>query len=955
MTLHKNIPLGGMHKPYNWEYANAAARTGAAGLTAEDVGKIARQLDDNSLWMLINHSPVTWVQQGAGSGTPILADGSVPFVGDQSMGGNKLIDLDAAAAAGDAVRYDEFSTLEGDVANNYAGLLALMARIDDVEDYSAANARSGFKNYTADSTVSFNEATRLFEITVNLAATFEVWTENTKFDIVSDSVTISNVTGEHWIYFDLVGNLIESVNPTAATKEEIIKNLGLVTIIYWNATTGHRIWRGDERHGTAMAGATHYHFHETLGAFLESGGAPTSISADQDGSLDAHAQVGMASAVLHDEDLEHTLAAKLSTADWHTLYKTGGTGVWARVDPKVAFPVANAGTGRLAWNEFTGATWQLTEASNNSFVLTHIFATNDPDDPYMAVVGEAEYGNINDARTGAANELAEINTEGLPTPESAWIATIIYQTSNSYGNTVKARIRTVDGGDYIDWRTERLTGAASSTNDHGSLSGLDDADHPVEALYLPVGTAGVTDMVSGRDWWNYFTGSCAISGFALTDNGDGTVDIAAGEALLRTSDSDTADMQVVQIPATAGLALTDNSVNFINVRWNAGSPEVRVTTTYPLFLSEAVVHLTVRHGTTIHHIDVSRAAVNSITKNGMKDVGVYGYEHVKGGTVITHTGTRNMYVTPGIFYLSTARLLHPAFDTSGADSFTAVYEDGLGGWTRVAGQTQISNTQYDDGSGALATLGTNKYGIYWVYLCQNTPPALNVLYGRDEYDTLAEAQAVGEYADATRPPEMRDISTAELIGKIIVLKNAASFADIQQPWDDFLASTTPSPGGSGTGFEAVTITQSVSSGTEGGGSTGAAWNKRPLNTLTNPKSYSWVTFDDANDRFDLATGFYHISIKAQVFAAGKHQLRLRADPAGAPSTQLTGSSQHCPYWNEEASQEGTLEGVFELLVTETFQVEHFIEQTVGTYGLGKAVSSGEDETYCTIQIAKLGA
>ena len=69
--LHKNIAAGDVHVPYNWSYANAAARTGATGFVAGDVGTLARQTDDNSLWMLTATTP-TWVQVG-GSGASITA------------------------------------------------------------------------------------------------------------------------------------------------------------------------------------------------------------------------------------------------------------------------------------------------------------------------------------------------------------------------------------------------------------------------------------------------------------------------------------------------------------------------------------------------------------------------------------------------------------------------------------------------------------------------------------------------------------------------------------------------------------------------------------------------------------------------------------------------------------------------------------------------------------------
>lgn len=57
-----NEAAGGLANalPYKWEYANAAARTGATGLVAADEGKFARQMDDDTLWMLTDYTGPTW-------------------------------------------------------------------------------------------------------------------------------------------------------------------------------------------------------------------------------------------------------------------------------------------------------------------------------------------------------------------------------------------------------------------------------------------------------------------------------------------------------------------------------------------------------------------------------------------------------------------------------------------------------------------------------------------------------------------------------------------------------------------------------------------------------------------------------------------------------------------------------------------------------------------------------
>jgi hypothetical protein len=57
-SLHKDLLAPEIHQPFSYEYADATARTSATGFVAADIGKWARQLDDNSAWMLVATTPV---------------------------------------------------------------------------------------------------------------------------------------------------------------------------------------------------------------------------------------------------------------------------------------------------------------------------------------------------------------------------------------------------------------------------------------------------------------------------------------------------------------------------------------------------------------------------------------------------------------------------------------------------------------------------------------------------------------------------------------------------------------------------------------------------------------------------------------------------------------------------------------------------------------------------------
>lgn len=63
MAAHKSLTGADIHAPYAYTYADAAARAAATGFVAADVGKLARQSDTNSLWLLAATTP-TWVIVG---------------------------------------------------------------------------------------------------------------------------------------------------------------------------------------------------------------------------------------------------------------------------------------------------------------------------------------------------------------------------------------------------------------------------------------------------------------------------------------------------------------------------------------------------------------------------------------------------------------------------------------------------------------------------------------------------------------------------------------------------------------------------------------------------------------------------------------------------------------------------------------------------------------------------
>jgi hypothetical protein len=72
MARHSELTLLNVHRPYRFTYANAAARAAEAGAVAADVGCLALQADNNSLWMLTATTP-TWVAVADAGGSVVDA------------------------------------------------------------------------------------------------------------------------------------------------------------------------------------------------------------------------------------------------------------------------------------------------------------------------------------------------------------------------------------------------------------------------------------------------------------------------------------------------------------------------------------------------------------------------------------------------------------------------------------------------------------------------------------------------------------------------------------------------------------------------------------------------------------------------------------------------------------------------------------------------------------------
>jgi len=314
---------------------------------------------------------------------------------------------------------------------------------------------TGFPNRN-DSAFTFTDAARYFEIAPT-GASFSYFIEGVEYvKTGADSINTTDVEGLHFIHYN-GDTLTEWVNPGASDIDILIRERALICILYWDATNNDGIYVGEERHGLTMDGVTHAYLHYTQGLAYLNGLGLTGMVVDGNGSSNTHAQFGTDSGGVADEDIYETLNAVGSTTGLPVYWRSGANGDW-RKTTVAGFSVLNTALGRLNWNEWTGATWQQSEVDNADLVLCHVWATTEVDYPMIAIMGQNEYDNRAAARAGAEVEITNLLLGSLPAPEMTPIATVIFQTRDIYGNSVKARILSTDtGDDYVDWRTSNVS------------------------------------------------------------------------------------------------------------------------------------------------------------------------------------------------------------------------------------------------------------------------------------------------------------------------------------------------------------------------------------------------------------------------------------------------------------------------------------------------------------------
>ncbi len=327
-------------------------------------------------------------------------------------------------------------------------------------------------DFLANTALDFDEGTRTFTLTVSDDVTY--WIKGRMYALASGadpSIQIPDTEGEYFIYLDENGDLNYTTTWTSAL---LLEGSAYITDVYWDATNNEYLFMLDERH-KFMPPSVHVYIHRRFSAYIESGFGLGDITVNGNGGSDSHATLSVASGEIIDEDRSHSFAGATSPAQIPVFYLSGATPVLRRFSATNA-PVVK-GTNRVYYNQFTAGAWTLTEVAQGDFVFSWLVATNDPEQPIVAIMGQTDYSTKNNARDGAPGEISSIILL-LPFEEVTFIGGVLYQSSTVYTNTWAARIVDVDGADYFDVRQSNL-GSGSPPTSHAALSDRDlPGQHP---------------------------------------------------------------------------------------------------------------------------------------------------------------------------------------------------------------------------------------------------------------------------------------------------------------------------------------------------------------------------------------------------------------------------------------------------------------------------------------------
>ena len=328
---------------------------------------------------------------------------------------------------------------------------------------------------------------------------------------------------------------------------------------------------------------------------------------------------------------------------------------------------------------------------------------------------------------------------------------------------------------------------------------LDSSDHTgtIGCVNLTMSQIGVSEDLC--HFLSDVTSVGLIEGGTIS-NTSTTINIAAGEGLIRSTNSATGALYYINWSAS-GIVIPENTTQYYYVKYNGGSPVIANSSTKPTDIQTNIIlgdannragivvafNSSVQIGDQIRHLNTYLSGLLGI--------------RVESGEVVTTSGL-TLQITSGNDYNGYLNnVVTPAINTSNSDIFVGLYRDGDSNYTRQFSQTSWNNSYYDDGTGTLKEMNASNYSNMWVI--RNVGDGVAIMYGREEYPNQTAAEAASQPSDFPVEYDNHGI----YIAQITFLKGASTSISI--------TSLKPTIGGTTRASSGITVHNDLS-GIQGG-------------------------------------------------------------------------------------------------------------------------------------------
>jgi hypothetical protein len=288
------------------------------------------------------------------------------------------------------------------------------------------------------------------------------------------------------------------------------------------------------------------------------------------------------------------------------------------------------------------------------------------------------------------------------------------------------------------------------------------------------------DVFHSAGWVSYEGGTTD----GISDGGGATIDVESGTGLIRIPGTNTSQIQYFDWAAVSGTAIPTDTVRYIGVEYNAGSPQVVVRTTKDWnYLTDFPLGTVVNEDDVIHIKNAPHEVGDHASLMIQFNAGTmpFAYDVVVGGLALSDSAGANRYLslTAGRLWDGITPFDIPAQDTDpggAADTMQTYYRTtspaGEFDFVLTTGVTEWDNDQYDNGSGTLQSMTNNRYANIWVFT-DTEDGQIVIVYPQAQFVTEAAAR------DESLPSQLpaRVTTHCKLVARLIFQKTVSGEDD----------------------------------------------------------------------------------------------------------------------------------------------------------------------------------